>query len=129
MKRTISDNEFYQIKVDQKKARIYLTLKGFWRNVQQVPQYLQDLQKAANMMGGEFTCLANFSMLMPFEEEVKPLFTESIKILLSEGMKKSAQLLPLNFETSEMIANYFQSSEFKLTAFGDEEIAEMYLDE
>jgi hypothetical protein len=81
------------------------------------------------MINGDFTCLANFSMLMPFVEEVKPLFTESIKILLSEGMKKSAQLLPLNFETSEMLANYFQASDFRLTAFGDEEIAEMYLDE
>lgn len=80
-------------------------------------------------MSDGFTCLANFSMLMPFSEEVKPLFTESIKLLLSEGMKRSAQLLPLNLETSEMLANYFEEAGFKLTAFGDEEIAEMYLDE
>ncbi|MCS6834046.1 MAG: hypothetical protein NZ521_10770, partial [Flammeovirgaceae bacterium] len=116
MKRTLADNEFYQIKADDRKQRLYITLKGFWRSPQQVPQYLPDIQKAIYTMSDGFTCLANFSMLMPFSEEVKPLFTESIKLLLSEGMKRSAQLLPLNLETSEMLANYFEEAGFKLTA-------------
>ena len=129
MKRTISDNEFYQVKVDTTKNRMYLTLKGVWRAPKETPNYVADVIKGARMLSGKFTLLSNFSMLLPFQPTVwEEVHYPALQALFQNGVGRAAQILPRNEDTTALLEEKAKVSGIELMAFGDEEIAERFLD-
>lgn len=46
----IASNNFYSIKVDETKNRMYVTMEGFWKAVSQVPEYTDDMAKATKLL-------------------------------------------------------------------------------
>ncbi len=129
MKRTISETEFYQVKVDVSKNRMYVTLKGAWRSPEDTPHYVKDLTNSARMLKGRFTMLVNFSMLLPFTKEVwEKVHSPALKALMHYGLGRSSQILPRNEEATAQLEDHAQRLELNLMAFGDEEIAERFLE-
>lgn len=128
MKTIISTTDFYTIKVDQQKQRLYLKLNGFWQNPSVVKGYVNDVERSFNYFDKSFTCLADLSELMPYSSEVKNCVHKVVeKKLRTAGVKNSAQIMPTNFDTNELL-EIDGGVGVSLNSFGDEEIAEMYLD-
>lgn len=125
----IASNDFYTILVCKEKRRLYIHLQGFWKSCRLVPHYLEHLYQAAILLGDEYTCLADFSKLMPFSEEVKvKVHIPAMLMLLKTGLKAGAQVMPVNLATSQQLADIGQELKIPLHAFGDDEIADKFLD-
>jgi len=129
MKTTISNNKYYSISIDKEKQRLYVKLQGAWHHPKSFPNYVLDVEKSVRNFEGNFTFLADFSSLKPYSKDVwDQIQAVALKKVVSSGMKETAQIMPDNYSTSDMIEMDGKALGFQLNAFGDEEIAELFLD-
>ncbi|MBN1573682.1 MAG: hypothetical protein JW984_10855 [Deltaproteobacteria bacterium] len=93
MKEIIGKTEFYEVGVDQAKNRIYFTLIGFWKNMDDVPDVYADSMKAVDKLKRGYTILAD---LRNFKTPTKEAIAVTAKVqdsLVKRGASKSAEIL------------------------------------
>jgi len=57
MREVIAKNEYYEIEVDREKNRSYSKYKGYWKSVDAVSEYLNDIQRMIGKLKPNFTTL------------------------------------------------------------------------
>lgn len=93
MKEVISKTEFYEVAVDTAKNRIFFTLVGFWKNVDDVPNVYDDSMKAVDKLKSGYTILADLrEFKTPTPEAIE--VTKRVQVsLVKRGASKSAEVL------------------------------------
>lgn len=129
MPQIISQNDFYTISINKEIQRLYIKINGLWNSSKLVPEYYQDVLKAIEQFDWKFTCLADFSEMRPYSEDVeRELHVPVLKALGEAGVERSAQIMPKNHHTIDSLENLGRKFSVRLNMFDSEEFAEMYLD-
>ncbi len=126
----IADNTYYSIYVDKLKNRVYLTVKGFWKNQAVVSNYLEDIKKATNEETSPgYTILTDVTQMRTPPQDVAELHIEAQKICVESGLRKTAELLEKNVAAQMALERYSKHSGMKKRSFYDKAKAEAWLDE
>ncbi len=123
----IAENEYYEIKVDEIKNRIHLTVSGFWSKPEVVPNYVTDVEKAGGNAKSGFTIISDLRKMKAPPKEIEPLHEKAQTALIEAGLDRTAEVLSsaiLKMAT----ANYSDSTQMKKQTFSSLEEAENWLD-
>ena len=124
----ISNNDYYSIKVDENKNRMYLTITGFWKEVSQVPNYLEDLKKATEFLSNEYEILTDIRKMKPPTQEVGALHVKAQKLVIDAGLSKTAEIHPESQLAKMSVDRFSVESGMKKGMFPSIEEAEKWLD-
>lgn len=128
--KTIADNQYYTIAVDQAKNRVYLKIMGFWRNRDVVANYLEDIRIATHdETGPDYTILTDGRGMKTPPQGVAELHIEAQKICVDGGLRKTAELLEDNAAARMALKRYSKTSGMVQRSFIDQAEAEAWLDE
>jgi hypothetical protein len=125
---TIRDNKYYTLAVFPEKNRAYLTIKGFWRNLEVVPDYLNDWMKVTALLKRGFTLLTDASQMKTHPREVQKLHEQAQAIILRGGVLKIAEVLKDEIAELQLDA-VAKTTKFPKKNFRTKEEAEKWLDE
>lgn len=127
MKTTITQNNKYELKVDSEKNRAYLKVIGFWRNLDEVSDYIEDWKKALKHLKKDFTLLTDASEMKTHPQEVKVIHEQAQKLVVENGLKQVAEVVENVFTTAQLnkLAN---DSTMPKKNFISKEEAEEYLE-
>jgi hypothetical protein len=89
---TIANTPQYQISVAPDKNRAYLRIIGFWRNAEQVPDYISDWKKAVAALSPGFTLLTDAREMKIHPASVRALHEEAQALVVQKGVRKVAEL-------------------------------------
>lgn len=126
--KTIAKTEYYIIATDAKKNRLYLTIKGFWKNRSVVPNYVSDLQKATTELSNGYTVITDITEIKTPPPEIVQLHTEAQRVALSAGLKKTAEVVGQDIIAQMTLKRSAQDSGMTRNVFGSKEEAERWLD-
>lgn len=105
----VADNVCYTILYSSAANRIYLTLKGFWKNTECVPLYLQDLQKTLALTTDGFTILTDLQNMVTHPQEMKTIHEEAHLMVMEAGVSQVAHVVSedkiANLQTNAIIQN------------------------
>lgn len=124
----ISDNKYYKLAVAPEKNRAYLTIFGFWRNKEAVPEYLKDWTRATSYLKKGFTLLTDASEMKTHPKDVQKLHEEAQAIVLKAGVIKVAEIMKDNVAELQLNA-VAKATHFPKKNFKTVEDAEKWLDE
>lgn len=128
MTSTIAQTPQYKISVDKGKNRAYLTIVGFWRNPEEVPNYVSDWKKAVTMLRPGFTLLTDVREMKIHPASVRDVHEEAQKLLVNAGVRKVAELHA--DKVAEMqLDGVSKDSKMPKQNFSDPKEAELWLDE
>ena len=88
--KTIDTNADYTVGVDAANNRIHIEVNGFWKEVP--AHYLLHLEQAIKMVKSGFTVLADLTRLKTPPQQVSFVHVEAQKLLLRNGLSKTAEL-------------------------------------
>ena len=133
MREVVANNEYYEIEVDMEKNRSYATYKGFWKSVDVIPDYLNDIERLIARLKPNFTTMVDLRDETGFKvppPDVINLLIEAQKKYESAGFSKSVRVVtkPLEKLTSKRIGSEADVKE-KVREFNSIEDAEAWLDE
>jgi len=127
--KVIAENEYYSIIVDEIKNRVYLTIVGFWEDMDVVPNFISDMTKASQSVSRGFTVLVDITQMKPPPKKVGEMHMKAQGIFLGAGLVKTAELLPANVIAKMAVDRYSRESGMQKGSFSSREEAEKWLDE
>ncbi len=86
-------NEYYDLRYDQEKNRIYFKIKGFWPSTDTVPGYLDKWKDIVKQTKPEFTVLGDITEMKVPPQEIMNLHVEVQNLVLEKGMRKAAEIV------------------------------------
>ena len=89
---SIAQTPQYELSINRIKNRAYLRIIGFWRNTEQVPEYLNEWKKAVAGLRPGFTLLTDAREMKIHPSAVRELHGQAQALILSKGVKKVAEL-------------------------------------
>lgn len=125
----IAKTDYYSFTIDKVRNRVYATLVGFWKSPDDVPQYLDDLRKAADAVNDDFTVLVDATKLNVPPQEVAQLHVEGQKIFYQKKVVKVAQLIPQSALIKMTVDRLSGERDVPHQKFYTREEAEAWLDE
>ncbi len=129
METLIAHNDFYSITVNHTQQRLYIKVSGLWNSARLVPNYCQDISTAVSLLQETFTCLADFSAMRPFSQEVADhVHIPALRRLMRSNLCRSAQIMPDNHQTIDLLEKMGEKMHVRLNMFDSHEMATMYLD-
>ena len=123
----IAKNNYYEISVDTSKNRLYLKVKGFWKEKTEVPNYLKDMRNAGQSLSRGFTVLADLQEMKAPSPEIGVLHQETQAILVQAGLDRTAEVLSSAI-TKMSTSKYTKTSGMKKMDFSSTNEAEKWLD-
>lgn len=124
----IAENDFYELRVDSDKNRLYAKATGFWKSPTQVPEYLADLKAALGEIRPGFTVLSDLRMMKPPTTEISHLHREAQRLIVDGGMSRTAEVIGKAILIEMQIKKFTQSSTMTKAEFDTPEEAEAWLD-
>jgi len=130
MKEPIAVNEYYEIYIDRDKNRAYMVFRGFWKNLEMMPDIEKDLTAYPKILKPQFTTLLD---LREFKTPGPDVMEKFIKIQ-QENAKyeyyKAARIVtqPLEKLAADRVGKEADMKE-KTAFFNSLEEAEAWLDE
>ena len=88
----IAQTPQYEISVAKAKNRAYLRIIGFWRNPEQVPNYLEDWKKAVAVLSPGFTLLTDAREMKIHPAAVRTLHEEAQSLIMKAGLLRVAEV-------------------------------------
>lgn len=126
--KTIAQNDYYVIAVDQSKNRAYLIIIGYWKSRGDVPKYLDDWKKALRDFSKGFTVLSDVTKMKAPPADVVQVHTEAQKLLMSGGLNKVAELVGRDVITKMAIDRFSKESGMYKGTFDNWREADEWLD-
>ena len=102
---TFEEKDFYSIKTDKNKNRLYLNIVGHWKKAESVPQYVEHVQKAVGKMDKGFTAQVTVDEDKNPGFGVTKLHKQVQQALLDGGIKKTAVFFPRGKAINNVILN------------------------
>ncbi len=125
---TIGRSQYYTVEIDLGINRLYLTGKGFWRDVKIAQDFLAHVKQGVQRLSPGFSVLADLHEFKTPPPEVAELIIESQKIT-SNTIGKSAQVVGQNAAIEMPMSRYTNISGIKPKnrSFATRAEAEAYL--
>ncbi|GAK50542.1 hypothetical protein U14_01773 [Candidatus Moduliflexus flocculans] len=126
---TIGANQYYSVEIDQGLNRLYLTGKGFWKDVNIAQNFLAHVKQGVQRLLPGYSVLADLHEFKTPPPEVAEFIIESQRIT-SETIGKSAQVVGKNAAIEMPMNRYASTSGIKPRnrSFATRAEAEAYLD-
>lgn len=121
-----ANNEFYELRVDKAANRMYITIKGFWR---EKGNYLKDLEEACKAMLPGFKIHVDLITMKTPRQEVGEVHIEAQKLLMKYGLIKTAEVHGPNALARMAINKYSDNTGMYKQIFSTNEGAKQWLDE
>lgn len=93
MKKKIAKNSYYKIYIDEIRNRIYITFYGLWQEVAEVPNFVEDIEKAIQALSSGFTVLADTRSMKTPTKEVDDLHSMVLRIMDKAGLDRLALII------------------------------------
>jgi hypothetical protein len=90
MKQMVTKNDKYEFQVDVAKNRIYFIPVGDWDSPNDVPDYIDDIQKCVGMVSKGYTVLSDITHLGVPSPEVNKLHSNAQEMMRNAGQRKAA---------------------------------------
>lgn len=131
MMETVAKTEHYTVAVDRQKNRLYLTGRGFWKNVTLASNYMDEIMRAVQRLSPGFTVLADLREFKTPPLEVGDMIIMSQKRVFEIGIGKSAQVVGKNVAIEMPMYRYAKTSGIQPQnrSFATLEEAEAWLDQ
>ncbi len=123
----IVSNSYYDIAVDISKNRTHLTIKGYWETTELVPNFMADVNAAAEKMKPGFTVLANLTRMKPPPAAVCAMYKQAQALLVSCGLECTAEIID-DLSLEKTLNDYDCQSKIKKEIFVNAVDAEAWLD-
>lgn len=88
----IAQTPQYELSVSKPKNRAYLRIIGFWRNPEQVADYLEDWRKTVAVLKPGFTLLTDAREMKIHPASVRKVHEEAQAFIIKNGLLKVAEL-------------------------------------
>jgi len=124
----IAKTDKYTAMVDKGKNRLYLTLKGYWKGPEEVPNYVRDMEKASKALRQGFTILTDMREFITPPPSLSAVHENAQKALVSRGLDRVAEVIPEKALMKLLLKRYAKSSQMKKMEFGSIKEAEAWLD-
>jgi len=121
-------NEYYEAGVEPSKNRLYIKVIGFWKNPEQVPNYVSDLRTAAEKLEPGFTILVDLRMMKPPATSVTPVHVEAQQMLVEHGLSRTAEVVGNAVLLELQLKKFAQESAMIKAEFNTPEEGEKWLD-
>ncbi|AKD02831.1 hypothetical protein POKO110462_00955 [Pontibacter korlensis] len=125
----VAQNQCYKILYAPHQNRLYLSIHGFWKNKNAVPEYLPDLKRALLLVKPDFTLLLDTRTMITHPQAVMSLHVEAQTLLREAGMKKAACVDPADRIATLQLEDTFSQSRFSSRHFTSYAEAEAWLNE
>lgn len=128
MTTSIAQTPQYRLSVSKAKNRAYLTIIGFWRNSEEVSEYINDWKKAVAALNPGFTLLTDAREMKIHPVSVRELHEEAQALIVRAGVRKVAELQA--DKVAEMqLDGVSKETKMPKQNFNDPVKAEQWLDE
>ncbi|MDN4165868.1 hypothetical protein QWY31_10155 [Cytophagales bacterium LB-30] len=117
----------YEISYQAAKNRLYISIKGFWRNKADVASYLPDLKKILQKTKPGFTLLTDLRAMKTSPPEMQEIHIAAQKALVDAGLHCTAEVVASSFVQFQA-SQYSKTSEMPLKQFESKAAAEAFLD-
>lgn len=126
--KTIANTNYYKILFDEAKNRIYYTVKGYWPNVEIVPNYLNDIQKVLDFVQPHFTMVVHVEDLEAHPDDVEELRKKAQVMAVKAGMYKAAEIVPRDMVSDIQFDMMTETTKFEVIKVGNRRDADKWLD-
>ncbi|WP_224997272.1 hypothetical protein [Cesiribacter sp. SM1] len=89
---TIAKTPQYELSVSKEKNRAYLRIIGFWRNPEQVADYLKHWESAISALKPGFTLLTDAREMKIHPASVRKIHEDAQQIIIKAGVLKVAEI-------------------------------------
>ena len=110
MMETVAKTEYYIVAIDRQKNRLYLTGRGFWKNLTVVSDYTDEIMQAVRRLSPGLTVLADLREFKTPPVEVGDMIITSQKCVFEIGIGKSAQVVGKNMAIEMPMSRYAKTS-------------------
>lgn len=123
----IAQTPQYELSVSQAKNRAYLRIIGFWRNTDQVPEYIADWKKAVAALKPGFTLVTDAREMKIHPAAVRKLHEEAQTLIIKAGVKSVAEI-QLDKIAEMQLDGVSKDTAMPKKNFNDPKEAELWLD-
>ena len=123
----IAQTPQYELSVSISKNRAYLRIIGFWRNPEQVPNYLQDWEKTVAVLKPGFTLVTDAREMKIHPATVRLLHEKAQAYIVKAGVFKVAEI-QLDKIAEMQLDGVSQDTSMPKRNFNDPVEAEQWLD-
>ncbi len=124
----LADNKHYTLSADAEKNRAYLKIKGYWRNVDAVPEYLSDWKKTLDKVTQGFTLLTDATEMKTHPQDVRKLHEQAQGLVLKAGIARIAEVIKDDIAEMQLDA-VAEATKFPKKNFRLVDDAERWLDQ
>ncbi len=125
---TVASTDFYEVAVDTRRNRFYVTIKGsMWVDPKKVPNWLDDVAAALKLLSPGFTELIDWTQMVG--TSLTDFFAESQKLTIKAGLRKAARLYSRESFAKVQMDQVSEKTGFPAKSFFDRKAAETWLDE
>jgi len=93
-KMVVAQNPCYELLYDRTINRVYLAVKGFWKNREAVPHFLDDIHKTLQLTRPRFSLVVDMRTMLTHPQRLNSLHVEAQNMIKKAGMVKAAQVVP-----------------------------------
>ena len=126
-KTAVAQNHCYELLYDSVKNRIYLIIKGFWKNKETVPNYISDMQKVLKLAKPGFSLLSDLRTMITHPQRLCSLHVEAQTLLRESGLVRVARVEPEDRIATLQLKEIMSKSGLPLKRFTSCEEAEAWL--
>ncbi|MEM9340623.1 MAG: hypothetical protein AAGA66_17950 [Bacteroidota bacterium] len=119
------DNARYELGVDTRLNRMYITVKGYWFTGE---GYLADLEKACRLMIKGFKSHIDFTSMQTPRAEVGEVHVEAQRLLMAYGLTKTAEVVGKDAIVKMALKKYSLESGMQREVFSSHSDAKYWLD-
>ena len=123
----VAQNHCYELLYDSMKNRIYFIIKGFWKNKEAVPHYLNDIQKALKLAKPGFSLLSDLRTMITHPQRLCRMHIEAQTLLRKAGLVRAASVEPVDRIATLQLQEIMTKSQVPLKRFSSCQEAEAWL--
>ncbi|MDO6390723.1 hypothetical protein Q4E40_11345 [Pontibacter sp. BT731] len=121
-------NACYEIGYDGIRNRLYLSILGFWKNTDIVPDFLKDWDGALQLVSPGFTLLIDMRTMITHPQQLCSMHEEAQRKMRAAGPSRIANVMPLDKIASLQAADSIKKIELPFQLFETSETAQHWLD-
>ncbi len=124
----IIENQYYKLRTDPIKNRIYFIVVGSIKDINLIPHFVEDWQKAISEVQANFTVLSDVRTMGMQAKTVEKLQQSIQSYLMQQGVSEVAEITAINDIANLQASQIVERSGIITKKFKIVEDAEKYLD-
>jgi hypothetical protein len=128
MKNVLIENQYYKIHTDPIKNRVYFSITGSIKDINAIPHFVEDWQKAILEVQTNFTILSDVRAMGIQAKTVAKLHESIQSDLMQKGVSEVAEVISISDIADLQSSHTAQRSGITTKKFKSVEQAEYYLD-